>query len=160
MTANQFIFRQDGTPAHRSRETVAFLAVNIPKFIELGSWTAQTWIWSTIWVEKHFNNLSIDKEYMTWIISKKCQWAVGKRSCRTWPTKQLNGGWPEFDRWFGSEEDTLDSFGLKQRIVRQHKALYANAKWHNFCTYLVIACFSCCILAKWINLTSLTFFSK
>ena len=34
LSVNRFIFQQDGAPAHRSRQTVAFLRENAPEFIE------------------------------------------------------------------------------------------------------------------------------
>lgn len=38
LSANHFIFQQDGAPAHRSRQTVAFLTANVPEFIEPENW--------------------------------------------------------------------------------------------------------------------------
>lgn len=38
LSGNHFIFQQDGAPAHRSRQTVAFLNVNVPEFIEPDNW--------------------------------------------------------------------------------------------------------------------------
>lgn len=38
LSANRFIFQQDGAPAHRSRHTVAFLTANLPEFIEPQNW--------------------------------------------------------------------------------------------------------------------------
>ena len=38
LSGNHFIFQQDGAPAHRSRQTVAFLTANVPEFIEPENW--------------------------------------------------------------------------------------------------------------------------
>lgn len=38
LSGNNFIFQQDGAPAHRSRQTVAFLNANVPEFIEPANW--------------------------------------------------------------------------------------------------------------------------
>jgi len=35
---NDFVFQQDGAPAHRSRHTVAYLHCNVPEFIEPENW--------------------------------------------------------------------------------------------------------------------------
>jgi hypothetical protein len=37
-SGDNFIFQQDGAPAHRSRHTVAFLSANVPEFIEPANW--------------------------------------------------------------------------------------------------------------------------
>jgi AraC-like DNA-binding protein len=37
-SGDNFIFQQDGAPAHRSLHTVAFLTVNVPEFIEPANW--------------------------------------------------------------------------------------------------------------------------
>jgi len=38
LSANRFIFQQDGAPCHRSRQTVAFLSANVPEYIEPENW--------------------------------------------------------------------------------------------------------------------------
>ena len=38
LSGNHFIFQQDGAPAHRSRQTVAFLNMKVPEFIEPNNW--------------------------------------------------------------------------------------------------------------------------
>ena len=38
LSGNHFIFQQDGAPAHRSRQTVAFLQIKVPEFIEPINW--------------------------------------------------------------------------------------------------------------------------
>lgn len=38
LSAKHFIFQQDGAPAHRSRQTIAFLTANVPEFIEPENW--------------------------------------------------------------------------------------------------------------------------
>jgi len=35
---NDFVFQQDGAPAHRSHHTVAYLRSNVPEFIEPEDW--------------------------------------------------------------------------------------------------------------------------
>jgi len=35
---NDFVFQQDGAPAHRSRHTVAYLQSHVPEFIEPKNW--------------------------------------------------------------------------------------------------------------------------
>jgi len=42
LSSNHFIFQQDGAPAHRSRQTVAFLTENVPEFIEPENWPANS----------------------------------------------------------------------------------------------------------------------
>lgn len=37
-SGNDFVFQQDGAPAHRSRHTVEFLNSNVPEFIEPHNW--------------------------------------------------------------------------------------------------------------------------
>src|SRR6218665_996786 len=37
-SGNDFVFQQDGAPAHRSRHTVEFLSSNVPEFIEPHNW--------------------------------------------------------------------------------------------------------------------------
>jgi len=37
-SGNDFVFQQDGAPAHRSRHTVEFLNANVPEFIEPHNW--------------------------------------------------------------------------------------------------------------------------
>ena len=34
LSGNNFTFQQDGAPAHRSRQTVAFLRLHVPEFVE------------------------------------------------------------------------------------------------------------------------------
>ena len=34
LSGNNFTFQQDGAPAHRSRQTVAFLHLHVPEFVE------------------------------------------------------------------------------------------------------------------------------
>jgi len=38
MSNNDFVFQQDGAPAHRSHHTVAYLRSNVPEFIEPENW--------------------------------------------------------------------------------------------------------------------------
>jgi len=39
---NDFVFQQDGAPAHRSHHTVAYLHSNVPEFIEPEIWPTDT----------------------------------------------------------------------------------------------------------------------
>jgi len=38
LSGNNFTFQQDGAPAHRSRQTVAFLHLHVPEFVEPENW--------------------------------------------------------------------------------------------------------------------------
>ena len=38
LSNDDFLFQQDGAPAHRSRHTVAYLRSNVPEFIEPENW--------------------------------------------------------------------------------------------------------------------------
>ena len=38
LSQNDFIFQQDGAPAHRSRHTIAYLRSHVPEFIEPENW--------------------------------------------------------------------------------------------------------------------------
>jgi len=38
LSGNNFTFQQDGAPAHRSRQTVAFLRLHVPEFVEPENW--------------------------------------------------------------------------------------------------------------------------
>ena len=87
LSGNHFIFQQDGAPAHRSRQTVAFLTANVAgvhRARGTGHRTAQTSIRSTIAFGEHCNNLSIDRKFGISITWKKCWRAVGNRSTRNW----------------------------------------------------------------------------
>jgi len=38
LSGNNFTFQKDGAPAHRSRQTVAFLRLHVPEFVEPENW--------------------------------------------------------------------------------------------------------------------------
>ena len=38
LSGSTFTFQQDGAPAHRSRQTVAFLSLNVSEFVEPENW--------------------------------------------------------------------------------------------------------------------------
>jgi len=40
--SNNFVFQQDGVPAHRSHHTVAYLHSNVPEFTEPENWPPNT----------------------------------------------------------------------------------------------------------------------
>ena len=52
-SGNNFTFQQDGVPAHRSRQTVAFLHLHVPELVEPENWPPNSpelnpvdyWIW-------------------------------------------------------------------------------------------------------------------
>jgi len=56
LSGNNFTFQQDGAPAHRSRQTVAFLHLHVPEFMEPENWppnspdlnTVDYSIWGTL----------------------------------------------------------------------------------------------------------------
>ena len=66
LSGNHFIFQQDGAPAHRSRQTVAFLNMKVPEFIEPNNWghrISQTSTQLTIPFGEHCSNSSTDRRF-------------------------------------------------------------------------------------------------
>jgi len=42
LSGNSFSFQQDGTSAHHSRQTVAFLSLHVPEFVETENWPSNS----------------------------------------------------------------------------------------------------------------------
>ena len=84
-SSNNFTFQQDGAPAHRSRQTVAFLRLHVPELVEPENWPLNSpdlsqW---TIWSGEHKDSLFtivVTFEMSTW--KKPCK-SAGSRFVKT-----------------------------------------------------------------------------